>query len=111
MEELAGIAAANRIAVQVVAKDAGINPLTLERQRLAMPLEQFPGQLRVDDVETPGRTLQQKAQQYQAPVLLAEQIAQASEFHHPNLRRKPVEPGRHHIPRDHYRHLHAHLGA
>ena len=58
-----------------------------------MPLEQFPGQLRVDDVETPGRTLQQKAQQYQPPVLLTEQIAQASEFHHPNLRRKPVEPG------------------
>ena len=110
-EELAGIAAANRIAVQVVAKDAGVNPLTLERQRLAMPLEQFPGQLRVDDVDTPGRTLQQKAQQYQAPVLLAEQIAQASELHHPNLRRKPVEPGRHHIPRDRYRHLHAHLGA
>lgn len=110
-EELAGIAAANRIAVKVVTKDAGVNPFTLERQCLAMPLEHLPGQLRVYYVDIPGRTLQQKSQQYQAPVLLAEQIAQAPELNHPNLRRKPVQPGRHHVPRDHYRHLQAHLGA
>ncbi|MNR01285.1 hypothetical protein D3C85_1170850 [compost metagenome] len=61
-QELASVAAAYRVAVQVVAEDTGVDLLAFGLQRLAIQLQQLPTQLGVDEVDAPRGTLQQQAQ-------------------------------------------------